>query len=84
MRSPRSSAQLAAEKELIDAALLALRDLGYYHPQVVRAERVADGVVEALFTIEQAAGGRAARLAVIRTDRGAPCVDVVTGWPVRR
>ena len=81
--APRSSAALAADLELRAAAEAALHAEGYYAPKVIRAERVADGLVEALATIEQTGGRRAARLALIRTDAGKPVVEVLTGWPVR-
>jgi hypothetical protein len=48
----------------------------------VKVERVREGVLECCFTVEQSDGSRGARLAIIRTDDGAPKVVVHRGFPV--
>ena len=74
---------MAAKRELLDAAHVALVLEGYHAPEIVRAERVADGRIEVLFSVEQVGGVRGARTARIQTDDGTPSVIVVRGFPAR-
>lgn len=78
----KSAAAQALDSELKASALLALQSEGFYAPVVVRAERLGDGLIEALVTVECANDRREARLALIDCSHGPPVVVVQRGWPI--
>lgn len=78
----KSSAALADERDLLAAAQLALSLEGFWNPEVRFVERVRPGLIRVGFLVQREDGGRAARLAAIRTDNGTPAVRVVRGWPL--